>query len=490
MKTIDNLQISNPVASEEAMEYLEQKIASSTTELLETNKRLKQEIAYRRRAEKITRTLFSITNAISTTKDLHELYASIHSILGEVIYVSNFYIAIYYKEEKRVAFPYFVDQFDSDSVYADQFSQKSSLTGTVITTKSSLFLNESQLRKRGGERRVIGTVPTAWIGVPLIIKNEVIGVMAAQAYEEHHVFDEIDQEVLVSVSDQVALAIERKRNEQALIASEERYRNIIDCIEDGYYEFDIQGNLTLVNQAISHMLGYSPDELLGMKTTDFMSENTAIRMNESFSAVLATEMPGKMLELELLRIDGDVRYAETVVSVIRGKNHQPSGYRGIARDITQRKITEKAQKSFEEKLQQSQRLESLGTLAGGIAHDFNNLLMGIQGQAYLMLNDISEEHPHHAKLVSIEEYVENAAGLTTRLLGFARGGKYEVLPIDLNTIVEQNIQMFGRTKREITINSHLENDLRPIEADSNQIQQVLMNLLVNAGHAMPEGGGI
>lgn len=166
------------------------------------------------------------------------------------------------------------------------------------------------------------------------------------------------------------------------------------------------------------------------------------------------------------------------------------GYRGIARDITQKKHTEKSQKVLEEKLQQSQRLESLGTLAGGIAHDFNNLLMGIQGQADIMRNNVSREHPHYEKLASIKQYVDNAASLTRRVLGFARGGKYEVQPVDLNSIVEQNIQMFGRTKREITINSHLENFLKPIEADSNQIQQVLMNLLVNAGQAMPEGGTI
>ena len=490
MKIVDNSQFDDPAGSEEALESLEQKTDHGTTELLKINKRLQQEISYRKRAEKTTRTLFSITNAINTTKDLKDLYASIHSILGEVIDVTNFYIAIYHKDEKRVSFPYFVDQFDSNNVYTDRFSEENSLTGTVITTKKPVFLNELELKQRGEERSIVGTVPTAWVGVPLKINSEVIGVMAAQAYEQHHVFDILDQEVLVSVSDQVALAIERKRNEQAIIASEEKHRNIIECIKDGYYEFNIKGNLIYVNQAISQMLGYSPNELLGMTTTEFMSEKTVTMLNESFNNILETETPGKVVELELLRKDGDIRYAETVVSVTRGKNNQPKGYRGIARDTTQRKTTEKSQKELEKKLQQSQRLESLGTLAGGIAHDFNNLIMGIQGQADIMRNNISKEHPHYEKLASIKQYLDNAAGLTTRLLGFARGGKYEVQPVDLNSIVEQNIQMFGRTKKEITINSYLENFLKPIEADSNQIQQVLMNLLVNAGQAMPEGGTI
>lgn len=479
MKIVDNSHIGDQPKSKESVESLEQQIVRGNNELLEINKQLTREIFDRKRAEKITRALFSITNAISITKDLRDLYASIHRILGEIIDVTNFYIAIYYKDENRVSFPYFVDQFDAGNVYVDQFSEENSLTGTVITSKKPLFLNEQQLLQRAEEKRIVGTIPTTWVGVPLTINNEVIGVMAAQAYEHQHTYDILDQEVIVSVSDQIALAIERKRNEQAIIASEEKYRNIIECIEDGYYEFNIEGKLIYVNQAISQMLGYSPNELLGMAPTDFMNEATVTMIDKSFKNLLEAEIHGEVVELEFVRKNGDIRYAETVISVTRGKNNKPTGYRGIARDITQKKRAE-----------QSQRLESLGTLAGGIAHDFNNLLMGIQGQSDLMLNNTSKEHPHYSKLSSIKKYVENAAGLTTRLLGFARGGKYEVQPVDLNSIIEQNIDMFGRTKKEISIHSHLTNNLKPIEADSNQIQQVLVNLLVNAGQAMPKGGCI
>jgi two-component system, cell cycle sensor histidine kinase and response regulator CckA len=314
--------------------------------------------------------------------------------------------------------------------------------------------------------------------------------MATQSYYDAHHFDLIDLDVLHSVSAQVALAIERKRYEQAIVASEKRYRNIIQSIEDGYYEIDVRGKLTLVNQALCHMFGYSESDLLSKNIADDLDTQTARKIHAGLPDVLTTEKLGNTLELEFQRHDGKVRYAETIVSVIRSGDGELTGYRGIARDITDRKAAEKSRQALEEQLQQAQRLESLGTLAGGIAHDFNNLLMGIGGRTALMLSELAVTHPHYAQLRSIEEYVASAANLTTRLLGFARGGKYEVRPVDLNMLVEKSIEMFGRTKKEISIATALQSDLWPIEADTSQIEQVLLNLLVNAGQAMAGGGFI
>jgi two-component system cell cycle sensor histidine kinase/response regulator CckA len=479
---------SNKPISKENIENLEREIDLRTRQLLEANQQLKREIGERKRAELITRTLFRISNAVNTTKDLGDLYASIHLILNKVIDLNNFFIAIYDKKAGRISFPYFVDQFDSGSVYTDQFSEENSLTGTVITTQTTVCLNKAELQQRGAENRLIGTIPTAWIGVPLKIKEEVIGVMAAQNYEEQHCFNAIDLDILTSVSDQVAIAIERKRNEQAIVASEKRYRNIIESIEDGYYEIDLKGDLSLINQAMCRMLGYSEEELLGMDTVRYISKETAQKFNDAFAAGLATELPGKILEFEFRRKDQGIRYAETVVSAIRNDELEATGFRGIARDITKRKTAEKSRRALADQLQQSQRLESLGTLAGGIAHDFNNLLMGIQGRTALMLNSLAAEHPHYSQLENIEEYVASAAKLTTRLLGFARGGKYEVRPVELNSLIEKSIQLYGRTKKEITIKTTLQSDVWPVEVDANQIEQVFLNLLVNAGQAMPKGG--
>ena len=135
-----------------------------------------------------------------------------------------------------------------------------------------------------------------------------------------------------------------------------------------------------------------------------------------------------------------------------------------------------------------QKMEAIGTLAGGIAHDFNNLLMGFQGNLSLMLMDMDPTHPHYDFLMNMEDYVKKGSELTRQILGFARGGKYEVKPTDLNNLLEKSSEMFNRTKREIPIHKKFHPDLWPVEVDRGQIEQVLLNIFVNAWQAMPDGG--
>jgi nitrogen-specific signal transduction histidine kinase len=155
----------------------------------------------------------------------------------------------------------------------------------------------------------------------------------------------------------------------------------------------------------------------------------------------------------------------------------------IANDLSERK-------RMEAQFLQAQKMEAIGNLAGGIAHDFNNLLMIIQGNASLMLLDVEPSHPHYEMLSSIVKKVQSGSRLTSQLLGYARKGKYDVKPFQLNQLVEETSKTFGRARKEITIHRELADDLFSIEGDLGQIEQVLMNLLVNAADAMPAGGDI
>ncbi|MBN2515459.1 MAG: response regulator [Deltaproteobacteria bacterium] len=159
-------------------------------------------------------------------------------------------------------------------------------------------------------------------------------------------------------------------------------------------------------------------------------------------------------------------------------------------EIEERKRAEEQRKELEGKLEQAQKMKALGTLAGGIAHDFNNLLMGIQGNASLILMDIDSSHPHFEKIKNTEQYVMRGAELTRQLLGFARGGKYEVKSTDLNKLIQKSSEMFGRTKKEITIYTNYQDDIWSVNVDRGQIEQVLLNLFVNAWQAMPGGGNL
>ncbi len=148
------------------------------------------------------------------------------------------------------------------------------------------------------------------------------------------------------------------------------------------------------------------------------------------------------------------------------------------------------QKKLEEQFYQSQKMESIGTLAGGIAHDFNNLLMGIQGNVSVLNLEVEDSGPLHESLQSIERCVQSGSQLTNQLLAFARGGKYIVKPCNLNNIVNKSSEIFGRTKREVNLHRVFAKDVWPVEVDSGQIEQVLMNLFVNAWQAMPDGGDL
>ncbi len=281
------------------------------------------------------------------------------------------------------------------------------------------------------------------------------------------------ESILVVVRD----VTERKEAERALSESEEKYRTILTRIEDGYFEVDTQGALTFCNPSLGRILANEGRSMMGQRLQDFMDPSTAVRFSEDLGHISRTGLITKLYDWVFLTPAGERVFAEASVSPLE----DPPGFRGIVRDVTQRK-------RLETQLLHAQTMEAIGTLAGGIAHDFNNLLMGIQGYTSLILLDADAAHPHHEKLMSIEELVKSGAGLTKQLLGFARGGQYEVRPTDLNALIEKSIAVFGRTKKDVIIHTHFEATLWTVEVDQNQMEQVILNLFVNAWHAMPGGG--
>lgn len=159
------------------------------------------------------------------------------------------------------------------------------------------------------------------------------------------------------------------------------------------------------------------------------------------------------------------------------------GTYGVARDITYRR-------QLESQLFQNDKMDAINTLAGGIAHDFNNILMGIQGYISLMLLDITPGNPHHKKLKNIEGYIHHAAELTNQILGFARVGKYESRITDINEIVGKSADLFGRTKKQLRIHTRFQPDIQLVEVDPAQIEQAVLNIFLNAWHAIGSSGDL
>lgn len=190
------------------------------------------------------------------------------------------------------------------------------------------------------------------------------------------------------------------------------------------------------------------------------------------------------------RLDGTLDWVRRELHPWQRADGEIGGLIMFTEVITGRKKAEMEKKRAESQLHQAQKMESIGILAGGVAHDFNNLLMGIQGRTSLMLINSNSLDPHYEHLNKIEEYIQSATSLTGQLLGFARGGKYEVKPSQMNELIRKSIDMFGRTKKEISLHLKLDNFLWLVDVDTAQIDQVLLNLFINAGQSMPDGGDL
>jgi PAS domain S-box-containing protein len=282
----------------------------------------------------------------------------------------------------------------------------------------------------------------------------------------------------------------RKAKEAELRESEEKYRSIIESMENGYYESDLDGNLTFFNQPLANILGYDVTEMIGLNFRQFMAPQIVNAISQRFEKIARTGRPEKLTRYAAVRKDGSRRTLEATASLITAPSGEAVGFRGVVMDITERRAAEQEKRKLEASLQQIQRLDGIGTLAGGVAHDFNNLLMGIQGNVSLMLLETDADHAFYKKLRSIETCVTSGADLTRQLLGFARGGKYIVKPFNFNKVLENTATMFGRTRKEISIHHKMQLDLWTVMGDQNQIEQVLLNLYINAWQAMPEGGHI
>ncbi len=210
--------------------------------------------------------LFSISNAVNTAYSLDDLYQSIHKSLNTIIDATNFFIAIYDKKEDRILFPYYMDETGENFSEIKNASKSSSMSSEVIKTGKPLFFNKYKLKEHANKKNqeILGNPPEIWLGVPLKVKNTIIGAMAVQSYTDPDRYNERDKEILISVSDQVALAIERKKNQEKLKKSENRYRNLLENIDSMIFSTDVNGCFSYVSPAVKNITGYEPKKITGV----------------------------------------------------------------------------------------------------------------------------------------------------------------------------------------------------------------------------------
>lgn len=274
--------------------------------------------------------------------------------------------------------------------------------------------------------------------------------------------------------------MERKRSEKALRTSEERYRDLVENAIDIIYVHDLEGNYTSVNQAAERITGFSRDEILGMN----MARSIAPEYLDKARQMISAKLEGKEVtayEVDVIAKDGRTVTLEVNTRLVYD-NGIPVAIQGIARDTTERRL-------LEEKYRQSQKLEAVGLLAGGISHDFNNLLTAITGYSEITLSRMSLDDPLRHNIEEIKEIGERASALTHQLLAFSRKQVLKPVVHSLNSVIENMDNMLRRLVREnIEFSFDLGQQLGNVEADPGQIEQVIVNLVINAQDAMPDGG--
>ena len=273
---------------------------------------------------------------------------------------------------------------------------------------------------------------------------------------------------------------ERLRAEQALRNSEQSYRSLVDGVRDVIFALSPGGEVTSLNPAFEEMTGFPPAEWVGRPFEAFVHPDDVPLALDLFGRVLQGE-PRPTIQFRILTRAGTYRVAEFSATA-QLRDGRLTGILGIGRDVTERL-------GLEQQLRQAQKMEAVGRLAGGIAHDFNNILTAITGHADLLLEDLGHHDPRRADVDEIRRSAERAAGLTRQLLAFSRQQVLQPKVVDLNALVLDMDKLLRRLIGEdVELATVLDPTLGRVTADPGQLEQVIVNLAVNARDAMPQGG--
>ena len=430
------------------------------------------------RMESERQVISEIVHALNQTANLDELLNGIHQALKKVLYAENCFVALHDVEEDSFYFPFFADEFDTAPP-----PQKvdRSCTAYVFRTGCASIINQTEFDKLAakGEVELVGSASPTWLGVPLKTPSATIGVLVVQHYQNENAYDMRDLEFLDSVGGHIALAIDRRRGEEAIRKSESTFRLLFSHNPLPTWVFDCETLQFLqVNDAAIRQYGYTADEFANMKVLDIRPEEDRagyveqMRSLESAGHYQANwkhkKKDGKIIDVDIIshRLDYAGRHVRLVV----------------AQDISERHL-------LEEQLRQAQKMEAVGRLAGGVAHDFNNLLMVIKGHTELLLNAPAPSEAFTRKIQNIDRAADRATSLTRQLLAFSRMQVLQPRIMNLNGIIEDMGKLLPRLIGEdISLMIRTTPDLGRIRADVSQMEQIIMNLAVNSRDAMPGGG--
>ena len=272
-----------------------------------------------------------------------------------------------------------------------------------------------------------------------------------------------------------------KTSERALQKSEMHYRRLVENMRDIVFITDVKGNFEFISRQVEKVIHYDPQNMIGRNIREFLTSDSLSFFEKNFRRQLQDKA---FHPYEVWFKSSNEKHVpiEINASPLFGSKGEIIGVEGVARDMSEHK-------SLEKELIQAQKMEAIGTLAGGIAHDFNNIIQGVLGFTELLLMNKAEDDTDYEELTQIKKQAINGSKLTRQLLTFSRKAESQLQPVNLNTLIRKFRGVLARTiPRMIDIEFQLTNNLKTVNADPGQIEQIIMNLTINARDAMPDGG--
>lgn len=445
------------------------------------------DITERKQAEKLEKAVYDISEAAHHSSSLDELYFTVHNIIKSVMPADSFFIALYNQNLDLVTFPYNTDE---KGVKPEQRNNGKGLTEYVISSGRTFFGTKIKVKKLidSGQVEQFGEPAKVWLGVPLKINENAIGVMAVQHYTNPNIYSKKDIKIMEYVSSQIAIAIERKRSEIQIREEKDRAKLYLDIAVVMLIALDQNGNVTLVNKKALELLKYQENELLGKNWFEVcVSPKERESVENRFNQVMrGTRKPSAEYENAVITSTGRTRTIVWNNEVLRNDDGEIYGLLSSGKDITQKLRNEKKTKELSAQLIQSQKLESIGTLASGVAHEINNPLTVIINYAEMMMAYESLDEKLNKWVQGIVKEGYRVAKIVKSLLAFSRSEIGFFSRTTLKSIVDSSISLIESVliNEQIHCKVDIPEDLESIQCHGQQIQQVIMSLITNARYEL------
>jgi len=450
------------------------------------------DISEEKRLETTRHSLFEISKSAYTSKTLDEFLTSIHHFLGDIMDVNNFFVAMYDKKTDSISLPYEVDAKDKYT----SFPAGKTCTGYVIRTRKPLLADEGQMRElvKQGQIDIVGSPAKVWLGVPLLVSDEVIGAIVVQSYNDPKQYTVKELELLKFIADQIGILISRKKAEDLVLEERAYLDQLFEGSPEAIVMIDKEGIVSLINSEFTNLFGFTREEIKGHNIDDFITNS---EIYDAAKEITRKVGQGDISELETLRKhkDGHLIDVSILVTPI-WIDKKITGSYGIYRDITDRKRIEKSLIMAKEKAEESDKLKS--AFLSNMSHEIRTPMNAILGFSTLLSDSSLTETEKSEYVHIIKERGNDLMRIIDDIIDVAKieSGqiKIEIKECYVNIILTTLLVTLNEVKRKQAKNKIILNCLPgntdknfSILIDGNRLRQIMTNLIENALKFTEEG---